>query len=510
MRMPSEDDLAALAASFGLTLSRSDLEGLARLAAAMQPAYDCLDRQPPARAAPSSCPRGPGHPPGAGSNPFNAWAWITDIRGRPEGPLAGRRVGIKDNIAVAGIPMRNGSALLDGFVPDEDATVVTRILDAGGVIAGKTVCEDLCFSGSSHTSTPAPVLNPHDPSRSAGGSSSGNAAAIAAGDITMAVGGDQGGSVRTPASWCGIVGLKPTHGLVPYTGAFPIEPSFDHLGPMGRTVADVALLLSVIAGPDGRDPRQQDVVVQDYMPALAAPAAGLRVAVLREGFGRPESDPASDAVVMSALRSLEQAGAILEEVSLPFHRDAYHIGSIAIFEGAAEFLFSGNILGTGFKGHYPEAMAAHWAKAWRENPDALPAIGKFALLFGAHVRNAAQGSTYARAQNLRAAIRAAYDGILASHDVLAMPTMPFTAPLLPKAGASLEETVTVGLDMEGNTAPFDASGHPAITVPCGQSRGLPVGLMFVGRHFDERNVLRAAASFESLGHRNGDNVKTRE
>ncbi len=509
MRPPTQDELSALARSFGLSLSDTDLQGLVRLSAAMQPAYDCLDRQEPFRS-PPAFPRDRGRPPDKSENPFNAWAWITDVHGAADGPLTGRRIGIKDNIAVAGAPMRNGSALLGNFIPDEDATVVTRILDAGGTIAGKTVCEDLCFSGSSHTSTPAPVLNPHDSARSAGGSSSGNAAAIAAGDISMAVGGDQGGSVRTPASWCGIVGLKPTHGLVPYTGAFPIEPSFDHLGPMGRTVADVALLLSVIAGPDGLDPRQQNVTVQDYLSAPEDSVSGLRVAVLQEGFGRPESDLASDAVVRSALEAMSRAGAVVEQVSLPLHLDAYQIGSIAIFEGAAEFLFSGNLLGTGFNGPYPERLAGHWARAWRQNPDALPAIGKFALLFGAHARQTSQGASYAKAQNLRRAIRAAYDGILDRYDVLAMPTLPFPAPLLPQPDASLEQVVVAGLDMEGNTAPFDASGHPAISVPCGLCRGLPVGLMFVGRRFDERKVLRAAGSFERLGLWNGHKTKNRE
>lgn len=482
---------------------------MARLSAALQPAYDCLERYPTIRL-PPHFPRTAGGPPAPEANPYNAWAWRTEIRGSAEGPLAGRRIGIKDNIAVAGVPMRNGSALLADFIPDEDASVVTRILAAGGVIAGKTVCEDLCFSGSSHTSTPAPVLNPHDTSRSAGGSSSGNAAAIAAGDISMAVGGDQGGSVRTPASWCGIVGLKPTHGLVPYTGAFPIEPSFDHLGPMGRSVADVALLLSVIAGPDGVDPRQPTAVPQDYPSALRQPATGLRVGVLREGFGRPESDPDSDAVVTAALHDLAQSGATVEEVSLPEHLDAYQIGSVAIIEGASQFLFSQDILGTGFAGHYQEAMASHWATEWRQNPDALPAIGKFALLFGTHMRQQTHGSTYAKAQNLRRTLRAAYDRILDRFDVIAMPTLPFTAPLLPKPGASLEEIVVAGLDMEGNTAPFDATGHPAISVPCGMCRNLPVGLMFAGRHFDERNVLRAAASFESLGLWNVPKIENRE
>jgi len=157
---------------------------------------------------------------------------------------------------VAGVPMRNGTVLLDGYVPDEDATVVERVLDAGGTILGKAVCESLCFSGGSHTADCPPVRNPYDPARSAGGSSSGSAALVASGAVDMAVGGDQGGSVRIPSCWSGIYGLKPTWGLVPYTGAFPIEPSLDHLGPMARSTRDVALLLSVLAGPEHRAVRR--------------------------------------------------------------------------------------------------------------------------------------------------------------------------------------------------------------------------------------------------------------
>jgi amidase len=498
MRPPSGSELKRIAEAFQLTISAADLDGLVNLCAGLVPAYDCLDRLESSQL-PVKYPRGKGRAPVLSENPFNAWAWLSEIPGAKNGPLTGRRVGIKDNIAVAGLPMRNGSQLFDGFVPDEDATVVTRILDAGGIVAGKTVCEDLCFSGGSHTSKPRAVLNPNDTGRSAGGSSSGNAAAIAAGDVDMCVGGDQGGSVRTPASWSGVVGLKPTHGLVPYTGAFPIEPSFDHLGPMGRTVEDVALLLSVIAGSDGLDPRQGKVMTHDYRAAAEEPLSGLRIAILREGFGRPESDPQSDAIVRKALGKLAKAGATVEEISVPWHIDGYHVGTVAIMEGAGEFLYNVNAMGVGFKGRYPAALVEHWTRAWHAHPNELPDIGKFALLFTAFMRENHWGRYYAKAQNLRSALRAAYDEALNSHDVLAMPTIPFTAPLLPSVAASLEEIVTAGLNMEGNTAPFDASGHPAISVPCGLLDGLPVGLMFVGRHFDERSVLRAAASFERIG-----------
>ena len=184
--------------------------------------------------------------------------------------------------------MMNGSATVEGFIPRRDATVVTRLLDAGATITGKAVCEDLCFSGGSHTSRTGPVLNPWDRGRSAGGSSSGSAALVAAGHADMALGGDQGGSVRIPSAYCGTVGHKPTHGLVPYTGAFPIENTLDHLGPITRTVHDAALMLGVLAGRDGLDPRQRaEHLPGDFLTGLDAGAAGLRIAVLAEGFGIP-------------------------------------------------------------------------------------------------------------------------------------------------------------------------------------------------------------------------------
>ena len=175
---------------------------------------------------------------------------------------------------------------------------MTRLLEAGATVTGKSVCEDLCFSGASHTSHTGPVRNPWDPSRTTGGSSSGSAALLAAGEVDLATGGDQGGSVRMPAAMSGIVGHKPTHGLVPYTGAFPIEATIDHLGPMTRTVADAALALGIMAGPDGLDPRQPDTIAPvDYLPRSQRGAEGLRVGVVTRASGTracrcPPSTPA--------------------------------------------------------------------------------------------------------------------------------------------------------------------------------------------------------------------------
>lgn len=217
VRLPTTGELSDLAASFGLELDADDLGSFRGIMRGPLASYARLDQLVEPKL-PVRYPRTPGHRPAETDNPFNAWYWRTEIKGAQSGLLAGKTVAIKDNICVAGVPMMNGSALLEGYVPDIDATVVTRILESGGEIAGKSACEDLCFSGASHTAATGPIRNPHNPKHSAGGSSGGSAALVAAGEVPMALGGDQGGSIRTPSSWCGVYGLKPTWGLVPTSG----------------------------------------------------------------------------------------------------------------------------------------------------------------------------------------------------------------------------------------------------------------------------------------------------
>lgn len=498
IQAPKPDQILNIAEDFGMEISTADAESFAGLMSGIKASYDRLDElsEP---TLPVKYPRLPGYRPGAEENPYNAWYWKTDIRGASGGPLKGKRIAIKDNTCVAGVPMMNGSRVLEGYVPEVDATVVTRILDAGGTILGKSTSEDLCFSGGSHTSKPGPVRNPHDPSRSAGGSSSGSGALLAAGEVDMALGGDQGGSIRMPASWCGVYGLKPTHGLVPYTGVFPIELTLDHCGPMATSTADCALLLSVIAGRDGLDPRQIETRTQDYVAALKKKADGLKVAVLKEGFGRPESEAVVDKKVREAVKRLGKLGAQVSEVSIPMHLDGLHIWTALIVEGSTELMIKGNGFGTNWDGHYVTSLLDAYARGWRSRPDDMAETVKMVLFFGEYARRYYHGRYYAKAQNLRRALRQAYDQVLEHNDVLVMPTMPFRAPPLPAPDCSREEYVGRALDMLGNTCPFDASGHPAMTVPCGMEDGLPIGLMLVGRRYDDATVLRAAHAFEKSG-----------
>src|SRR5579885_690792 len=495
---PGIDQLRRIAHSYGMHMSDADLESFRGLMGAALASYQRLDQlaepTPPVR-----YPRTSGYRPGAEENPLNAWYWKCSIKGASDGPLACKRVAIKDNVCVAGVPMMNGTAVLEGYVPEFDATIVTRILDAGGEIVGKAVCEHLCFSGGSHTSDTGPVLNPHDPKRSAGGSSSGSAALVVAGECDMAIGGDQGGSIRIPSSWCGAYGLKPTYGLVPYTGVFPIELTLDHTGPIAASTRDVALLLEAIAGEDGLDPRQKDVKVETYTQALANDTEGLRIGIVAEGFGWPDlSEQDVDELVEDSAQRFSQLGAQVSKISIPLHRDGIHIWNGIAIEGATMLMVRGNSMGTNWKGHYSTSLLDVYARGRITRADDLSDTVKLVVLLGQYMQDRYHGRYYAKAQNLGRILTKAYDDALQSVDLLVMPTLPMKATRIPPADAPREEKVARALEMIPNTCPFDVTGHPAMTLPCGLSDGLPVGMMLVGRKWNEATILRAAHAFEQI------------
>src|SRR5919112_1041611 len=412
VKPPTAEQLREISAYYNLELSEADVESFLGLIEGTMVSYDRLDQL--VEPAPEvRYPRSGGRRPEPEENPLNAWYYRCSIKGSPEGPLSGKRIAIKDNVCVAGVPMMNGTAVLEGYVPEIDATIVTRILDAGGEITGKAVCESLFFSGGSHTSDTSPVLNPHNHSRSAGGSSSGSAALVASGECDMAIGGDQGGSIRMPSSWCGVYGLKPTYGLVPYTGIFPIELTLDHTGPMARTVADCALMLEVIAGEDGLDPRQVGVQVTPYVEGLDRGPEGLRVGVLREGFELPglsESDV--DAAVRDAADRLAGAGATVEEVSVPLHRDGLAIWNGVAMEGATALMVRGDAFGTNHKGHYTTDLVDFYGRARRVRAQDYSVTVKLTMLLGHYLSERYNHHYYAKAQNVGRRLRAGYDEAL--------------------------------------------------------------------------------------------------
>ncbi|WP_116715615.1 amidase [Euzebya tangerina] len=491
-------DLTALQAArdhYGLDLSRADLDSFKPLVEGLLASWDTVERLYEESASPTI--ERDWYRPDDADNPYNAWYVTCEISSGEDGPLAGRRVAIKDNTAVAGMPMMNGSATLEGFTPRRDATIVSRLIEAGATIAGKAVCEDLCFSGGSHTSRTGAVRNPWDERRSAGGSSSGSAALVAGGVVDMATGGDQGGSVRIPSAFCGTVGHKPTHGLVPYTGAFPIEQTIDHVGPITATVADAALMLGVIAGADGDDPRQPvGLQPQDYLAALGQDVTGMRLGVVTEGFGHDNSDPGVDQAVRDAIEALRRAGMTVEEVSIPWHRHATAIWDVIATEGATAQMVDTNGYGLNWDGLYDPECMDYYGSQWRQDPSQFSETVKLVLLAGRHALDEGHGSYYGMARNLVPTLRAAYDSVLEEVDVLVMPTLPITASKLPADDAPREEVIARALEMIANTCPMDVTGHPACSVPTALVDGLPAGMMLVGRRFDDATVLRVADAYE--------------
>jgi amidase len=401
-------------------------------------------------------------------------------------------------VCLAGVPMMNGSSTLEGYTPDVDATLVTRILDAGGTIVGKAHCEYFCLSGGSHTNATGPVHNPYRFGHTAGGSSSGSGALVGAGEVEMAIGGDQGGSIRMPAAFCGAYGMKATHGLVPYTGVMPIEPTIDHAGPITGTVRDNALLLEVIAGEDGLDPRQYCPKVDRYTQAVGMGVSGMRIGIVTEGFGRPESEAGVDDKVRAAAEKYRSLGASVEEVSIPMHLMGPAIWTPIALEGLTDIMMHGNGFATGWEGLYVTSLLDYHAN-WRSRANELSKSLKISMFVGEYMQKHYRGHYYAKAQNLSRVLRAAYDDALSRYDILVMPTVPMTAPPIPAPDAPLALYIQSAFEMVNNTAPFDCSGHPAMSVPCGMSQGLPVGMMLIGKHYEESTIYRAAGAFESLG-----------
>ena len=327
----------------------------------------------------------------AGSDPHHAWMYRTTMR-QPRagsGPLAGMRLAVKDSIAVAGVPMTAGGEFLRDFTPSRSALVVDRAVQAGATLVGTAVCEDLCYSGSSFTSTTGPVLNPYDLERAAGGSTSGCGALLATGQADVAFGTDLGGSVRNPAAWCGVCALKPTFGLVPYAGALPTEFSMDHLGLMARTAGDLASLLDAVAGPSESDPRQAGIgSLRGSAAQIEDDISGVRIGVVQDGFGWPDrSDPRLDAVVRDSIKALAELCVGARETSIELYRDARDIHVPISCEGGLATVFEQNLQGSNHAGSYDPELARAFGNAIDGNIDRLPLNGKVSLVAGTVLRH---------------------------------------------------------------------------------------------------------------------------
>jgi len=495
--LPTPAQLRSVAEQCGLSLTDDDVASFRGLMQGSIEAYNLVATMPD-EVPEVKYPRTPGRRPSAEENPRNAWYRKSTVKGAASGKLKGKTVALKDNIMLAGVPMTNGSSTLEGYVPDFDATIVTRMLDAGAEIAGKTHCEHFCLSGGSHTGSYGPVHNPHKMGYSAGGSSSGSGVVVSLGEVDMAIGGDQGGSIRMPASFCGIYGMKPTWGLVPYTGIMPIEIYVDHTGPMTATVADNALLLEVLAGDDGYDPRIKAPKVEEYTKALGQGVKGMKIGIVKEGFEQPVAEAAVNESVREAAKRFRDLGASVEAVSIPMHLLGGAIWTPIGTEGLTQTMMFGDGYGLS-RGDLYSTSLMDFHRGWRRQADSLSETTKLFMMLGTYINNNFGPRFYGKALNISRRLTAAYDKAFADYDLLLMPTTPMKATKLPEPNASREEYVARALEMISNTAPFDITHHPAMSLPCGMVDGLPVGLMLVGRMFEESTIYRAAHAFEQIG-----------
>jgi len=496
VQAPTPEQLLDIADDVGLDLTDADVDSFIGLFGGLVEAYNVVDAMPD-NLPQVHYPRTPGYRPSAEENPYNAWYVKTEVKGASRGKLKGKTVVLKDNVMLAGVPMMNGAATLEGYMPEIDATVATRLLDAGATIVGKSHSESFCLSGGSHTNATGPVHNPHKMGYSAGGSSSGSAALLAAGEVDMAIGGDQGGSIRMPASFCGVYGMKATHGLVPYTGIMPIEVYVDHTGPMTNNVADNALMLEVIAGEDDYDPRQYNVKTQPYTQALKGKKGikGMKIAILKEGFMQENGESDVYTKVRAAAKKLQSMGATVKEVSIPMHLLGGALWMPIGIEGLTQTMMYGDGYGVSRPDLYVTSLM-DFHRNWRNRANELSETTKLFTMFGTYIRKYHGSRYYGKAMNITRLLTAAYDAVLDDYDLLLMPTTVMKATPLPAPDASREEYTQRALEMLANTAPFDITHHPAMAIPCGMSKGLPVSMMLVGKHFKESTIYQAAHAFE--------------
>jgi aspartyl-tRNA(Asn)/glutamyl-tRNA(Gln) amidotransferase subunit A len=406
-----------------------------------------------------------------------------------KGLLLGLPIGIKDNIVTEGLTTTCASQFLSNYNPIYDATVVQKLNETQTVTIGKLNMDEFAMGGSNENSSFHPTYNPWNLNYVPGGSSGGSAAAVASGEVYFSLGSDTGGSIRQPAAYCGIVGLKPTYGLVSRFGLVAFASSLDQIGPLTKNVEDSAYLLQAIAGHDPKDSTSAKVDIPDYISSLTGDVKGLRIGVPKEYLGKG-IDPAVKEKVLEALKVLEGLGAIWEEVSLP-HSDyavaAYYLlssseasSNLARFDGVRY----------GIRSEQAKNLLDVYQMSRSEGfgPEVKRRImlGTYALSSGYY------DAYYLKAQKVRTLIKQDFDNVLAKYDVIIGPTAPTTAF---KIGEQTNDPLTMYLN-DILTIPVSLAGIPAISVPCGFVNGLPVGLQIIGKALDETTILRAAHAFE--------------
>ncbi|WP_027085654.1 Asp-tRNA(Asn)/Glu-tRNA(Gln) amidotransferase subunit GatA [Cohnella panacarvi] len=410
--------------------------------------------------------------------------------GGEKGLLFGIPAGIKDNIVTEGLRTTCGSKFLENYDPIYDATVMKKLRAAQSITVGKLNMDEFAMGGSNENSAYHPVRNPWALDRVPGGSSGGSAAAVAARQAYFTLGSDTGGSIRQPAAYCGVVGLKPTYGLVSRFGLVAFASSLDQIGPITKNVEDSAYVLQAIAGHDERDSTSANVDIPDYLSALTGDVKGLKIGVPREYMGKG-IDPQVKERVLEALKVFESMGAHWEEISLP-HTDY----AVATYYLLASSEASSNLarfdgVRYGVRASNPDNLLDMYRRSRSEGfgPEVKRRImlGTYALSSGYY------DAYYKKAQQVRTLIKRDFDQAFEKYDLIIGPTAPTPAF---KIGEQVGDPLTMYLN-DICTIPVSLAGVPAISIPCGTADGLPVGLQIIGKHFDEATVLRAAHAFES-------------
>jgi amidase len=502
---PSVADVEALARADGIELRDGEAADLARTIVALVVAAARAEEHEMLEAPLRAGARDPGRRPAPDEDPHNAFIRFCRVQGAPEGPLAGRTVAVKDTIAIGGVPMTEGS-LLPPFVPSTDSTVVERVLDAGGTITGTLNMDEMGGGATGVMSAFGPARNPVDPTRTAGGSSGGAGAAVRSGAVDLALGVDQGGSGRIPAAFCGVVCIKPTHGLVSTYGVGHIDHTLDFVTPLARSVADAAVLLEAIAGEDWRNPQcaRGELGTGDYLGAREAGADGLRIGVVEESVTSVDTEPEVVDGLERAVSALGAAGAIVERFSLPIWADGF-----ATYQPLVTHLFANTIrsegVGYGHFGYIDVDRLHAFAVARRAQSVNLNPYIKCWLLADRFLHDEHLNLSYGRLQNQRLLIRRRIDETFDRFDLLLTPTVPLVAPKLFDHEPSIDELLThTPANVAFNTAPLNLTGHPGISVPTERGREgmLPTAVQIVAPRFAEREALRAAFALETeLGSR---------
>ncbi len=409
--------------------------------------------------------------------------------GGERGLLFGLPVGVKDNMVTEGLRTTCASQFLRNYDPIYDATAVEKLRTADSVIVGKLNMDEFAMGGSNENSSFMPVRNPWNLDYVPGGSSGGSAAAVAAGEAYFTLGSDTGGSIRQPASYCGVVGLKPTYGLVSRFGLVAFASSLDQIGPITKNVEDSAYVMQAIAGYDAKDSTSAKVDIPDYISALTGDVKGLKIAVPSEYIGEGV-DPAIKDAIMSSLKVLEGLGAEWEEVSLPYTEYAVATYYILASSEASSNLARFDGVRYGVRADNPANLLELYH---RSRSEGFGAEVKRRIMLGTYALSSGYyDAYYLKAQKVRTLIKQDFDNVFTKYDVIIGPAAPTTAF---KLGSQVDDPLTMYLN-DILTIPVSLAGVPAISVPCGFVDGMPVGMQIIGKAFDEQTVLRVAHAFE--------------